>query len=669
MHIFRVSAGLLLSAVLPAGGSAAEPATAPVVYSHWWVAVVATALFIAVLALVLYSNAKLRRRLRLENRRYGVAMSNAYDNVFELDLTGQTWSDVFLLNGVLSRSIMHESLDVYCERFVKEHVYKDDMASVRALLKADVLQAMSANEGSEYFEFRQRSTKGTPYWCSLLAQGLRGSREAHAAVMIYIRNIDSVKQDEIKARDRLTDALRNAERLSRVKTDFMSRISHEIRTPLNAIMGFLSIGKQSLDDREKLAHCLDKADVASHHLLSLLNSVLDISAVESGKIKPENRPFNFREFIGNAGSVYFEEARQKGIDFQINLKDVTEEYLVGDSMRLNQVLTNLVGNALKFTDRGGHVTLDISQQVVKDDSVHMTFAVKDDGIGMKEGYKERIFSAFEQEERASSRKYGGIGLGLPIVKNMVEVMGGSVEVESAPGQGSTFTVSLPLGRCQAETLTDTKRRAFSHLRVMVVDDDQASLEYAAMLLKKLGVVYEAAISGEVAVQKAAAALEKGEPYDLFLIDWRMPGMSGADTARQLQALMGDRARLVVVTGYDQSQIEAEAQGMLVARFVMKPLFQSTLVDLLGDMTGQQEVTTADQPEMPPDLSGNRCLLVEDNELNREIAMELLEQMGLTVETAEDGQQGADKFIASAPGYYQLVMMDIQMPVMDGHTAS
>ena len=627
------------------------------------------ALIVSLVAVFIVRNIRLRRRLKSENRRYAVAMNSAYDSVAELDLTNRAWYELSMLNGLLRKSKMHESLDLYMERFIREHVYKDDMPIFRALFAPEKLKNISDDEASEYYEFRQVSPKGNPYWCSLMVQGLRKSRGDPAVVVLYIRSIDDIKREEAKNQERLTEALKNAERLSRVKTDFMSRISHEIRTPLNAIMGFISIGKQNIDDRPKLENCLNKADIASHHLLSLVGDILDISAIENGKLKLDNHLFNFREFINNLGSIYFEQAKEKGIEFNIRFDTLTEEYLISDNMRFNQVLGNLLSNALKFTERGGHVTLTIKQSIVKDDSVNMTFVVADDGIGMKEGYMERIFRAFEQEERASSRKYGGTGLGLSIAKNTIDVMGGSMDVQSKLGEGSTFTVSIPMGRNRCEIADDAKRRAYATLRMLIIDDDQSSLEYASMLLKKLNIAHDSAISGEVALEKAKAALDDGKPYDLFLIDWRMPGMSGCETAQKLGALMGDRARIVVLTGYDQSAIEAEAQGLLVSRFLMKPLFQSTLVDLLGDLMGKQEITVPADAKPAPDLHGKRVLLVEDNELNREIAMELLQELGLEVETAEDGKQGFDIFNASEPGHFQLVLMDIQMPVMNGHDAT
>ncbi len=625
---------------------------------------------IIVLIVVIARIRALRRVMARDSERFGAAMASAFDYICEINLTEDAWDNLNLVNGKLVKSRMHETLYEYIDRYCKEWVAPDDRAQFRELFKPESLQAMSDQNSSTYFEYRRRNPAGGYRWCSLVAQGImRRTRKEASVVMLYIRDIDNSKQEEEKGRRRLQEALQNAEKLSSYKSDFMSRISHEIRTPLNAIMGFLTIAKQNIGQPDKLENCLNKADIASHHLLSLIGNVLDISAIESGKLKIDHATFNFKEFIGNLGSIFFENARQKGVEFSIHIKEVTEEYLVGDSMRLNQVLMNLISNALKFTEKGGHVSLTIRQAGLMEDSVHLQFIVQDDGIGMSDAFMARIFQAFEQEESATARHYGGSGLGLSIVKNMTNVMGGTVDVQSKQGEGSTFIVALPFGRSRCELTDEAVRRAYQGLRVLVVDDDGSSLEYASLLLKKLAIAHDTAVSGDVALQKAQRAMDEQKPYDLFLVDWRMPGMSGAETAKRLRAMAGDAPHIVIVSGYDQSMLEAETTGLHISKYIMKPLFQSTLVDLLGDLAGRQEASeTVGEPDLP-DFAGKRVLLVEDNELNREIALELLEQVGLQVDGAENGQEGSDRFIQSEPGVYDLVLMDIQMPIMDGHAAA
>lgn len=617
---------------------------------------------------MLVRNNKLHQKLTHSNARFGLAIANAYEEIAELDLTSNEWYQVYLLNGMLEKTKMHQSLDVYVKRYIRERVYKDDVPTVRALLSPENLQALSRGNQGAYTEFRQFSPDGSVCWRSVLAQGLERKRGESDVVMLYVRNIDEVKKEEAKSRKLLVEALKDAERLSSVKTDFMNRISHEIRTPLNAIIGFLHIARCHLERREMLESCLNKAELASGHLLSLMNDVLDLSAVESGKMRLDNHPFKLRDFINNLGSIYFEQARQAGVEFGIRLDGVTEEMLIGDDLRLNQVLMNLISNALKFTEAGGHVMLTVMQKDLREDTVHLCFEVADDGIGMGEEFRQRIFGSFEQEEGATARKYGGSGLGLSIVKNMTSVMGGSVEVQSKQGEGSTFTVNLPFGRCRCAELDSARRRAYAKLHALLVDDDQAALEYVATLFRKLDVACDTAISGDVALEKTHAALKKKMPYDIILVDWSMPGMSGAESCIRLRQAAGPEARIVAVRDYDSSAIEREEQSGVINRYLMRPLFQSTLVELLSELTEKQEQGPKAREPLP-DLSGRRVLLVEDYELNREIGIELLKQVKVDIDTAENGAEALRMFEQSPMATYRMILMDIQMPVMDGLTAT
>ena len=635
----------------------------------WYTLGVILAALVLAIVLLVVRFVKTHRSLTLHNQRYSTVIAAAYDEVAELRLESNEWYQLLVLDNRIVRTKMRQPMDQYLEHFARQLVHPEDETHFRDYMEPEHLKKLVEKGGNEYFEYRRRTEKGDFRWNSMLVQGMHSSRRAQGCVMLYSSDIENSKQEESKARQRLQEALRNAEKASAAKGEFMSRISHEIRTPLNAIIGFMAIGQQNADDPAKVRNCLQKAGIASHHLLGLINDVLDISAVESGKIKIENHEFNFRELISALGAIFFDQAKQKGLEFRIAMDGVTEETLVGDSTRLNQILLNLISNAVKFTPKGGHVWLDIHQQCVTDDAVHLRFVVRDDGIGMSREFQSRIFSAFEQEESATHRRYGGSGLGLSIVKNMVTLMGGQVTVESEQNKGSTFTVTLPFGRSRCELLSPEQRRAYGWLRVMVVDDEQSALEYASMLLRKLGVRFDTAISGHVALDKARQALDAGEPYDLFLVDWLMPDMDGAATVRALRQLVGDKPSVVVITGFDQSAIEAEARDVAISRMLTKPLFQSTLVDLLGETTGKQAIIHANEDAPAPDLTGRRVLLAEDNELNREIALELLGQMGLETDAAENGQEAVEKFTQSEPGHYQLILMDIQMPVMDGHDAA
>ena len=626
-------------------------------------------LLLFVIVTVLIINNQQRKSIHTECRRFSALLGSSFESVSELDLTHHIWSEFYILNSTMKKTKMPETLEVYIEHYIHEHIYREDAALIAAELNYANLLALAQHNSGKSVSCRMYTPKGDVYWCSFLLQGSSKTRTDPAMVMLYIRNIDDVKKTAVMANERMADALRNAEKLSRVKDDFMSRISHEIRTPLNAIMGFLAIARQNTADEEKLAYCMGKADEASHHMLALVDDVLTISAIEKKDLTLNNQPFQLRAFINNLGSIVFELARQKGLEFTVRMESVTEEYLIGDQVRLHQVLQHLISNAIKFTDKGGHVSLLVRQTALKDDATYLSFTITDDGIGLKDGYGERIFNLFEQEEKVSSRVYGGTGLGLPLVKNMVETMGGSISVQSKAGEGSQFIVSLPFGINRYVIPDEHKRRAYAKLNVLIVDDHQASLEYVTMLFHKLDIAHSTAISGDVALQKAQAAIDAGRPFDLYFVDWVMPGMSGHETIQRLLANVDPQAKVVVLTGYDQAVIAQEASDLPIASFIIKPLFQSTLVDLLGDLLGKQAFTADEAPAPSVDWHGKHALLAEDNELNREIAIELLAGTGLAVDAVANGQEAFERLIDSRQGFYQLVLMDIQMPVMDGYDAA
>lgn len=609
-----------------------------------------------------------RRSLSIERKRFSVMLGNSFESVAELDLTDNLWLDYHILNGFAEKTRMPETLDAYLERFVRERVYREDAETFQRAFQMESLRRLSTDNLSVTINIRLKAPSNRLYWCALLAQGVSAQSKTHATVMLYIRNIDAGMRASQTANERMADALRLAERHSRIKSDFLSRISHEIRTPLNAIMGFLAIARQSGDVGPKALYALDKVDAASRRLLSLVNDMLDISAIEKNELRTENQPFHLRECVENLGSSAFEQARGKGLHFAAYLDDVEDEYLVGDLSRLNQILTYLIDNAIRFTPSGGHVSLTVRQAARKDDSVFLRFLIADDGVGMKEGYEDRIFSLFAQENQGEAKPQQSPGLGLSLVKNMVEAMGGSITAQSKLGEGSAFTVSLPFALNRFSVPDEQKRRAYGNLNALLVDDSQTTLEYESLLLKKLGVAHSLAISGEVALRKAHAARDAGTPYTLYLIDWAMPDLSGAETIRRLLSEVDCEARIAVLTDIAAAAAPAQAEGLPILGMAAKPLFQSSLVDLLTNVLGRQSTTEEDCGEAGI-YAGNRALLAEDNELNREIALDMLGSLGLEADVTADGQTAFETFVAKPAGYYQAVLMDIQMPVMDGYDAT
>ena len=484
---------------------------------------------------------------------------------------------------------------------------------------------------------------------------------------VYVRNL----QKEMKQRELLKDALESAKTASAAKGQFLSRMSHEIRTPLNAVIGYMDIAKESGDNPEKIMHCIENSDVAAKHLLSIINDVLDISSIESGKMKIASETFDLKKQISGISAMFYHQAQEKKVRFEADIRDVTEERVVGDSLRLNQILMNLLSNAVKFTPQGGLVRLVMTQMNMTEKQVFMKFEVSDTGIGMSKEYQEKLFTPFEQESASTAKKYGGSGLGLSITYNLIQMMGGTIDVDSEQGRGTTFAVSLYFGRSKDKRAEGAVQRDYSNVRVLIVDDEENSCEYMKGLLKRCKVRCDIALNGEKAIQQIRRRMGTDYKYDLCIMDWSMPGMNGIETARKIREECHADIPIIIATGYDVTEIEDDAKKAGVDRIIAKPLFQSTMFDLLVSTYGKYE------PEKMKDtgkksvenLAGLHVLLAEDNAMNMEIAVDILSRAGITVDQALNGQEACDKFAQSRPGAYDVILMDIQMPILDGYQAT
>ncbi len=459
------------------------------------------------------------------------------------------------------------------------------------------------------------------------------------------------------------EARKRAEDANRAKSEFLSRMSHEIRTPMNGIIGMSAIAVQNIGDDEKVSDCLRKVTLSSNHLLALINDVLDMSKIESGKVELRRELFNFRVFLEGLSNLYFAQAKNKGVRYETRLMGEVDESLMGDSLRLNQILSNLLSNALKFTPAGGEVALRVSQFKETTDQVWLRFVVSDTGCGIAPENFGKIFESFEQESAETTQKYGGTGLGLAIVKRFSELMGGFVRVDSELGRGSTFTVELPFDRTREQKAPVH----FEKLKALIVDDDPVTCEHIAILLGKMKVRAEWVDNGYQAVSRVEIAHSQGEDYDVCFIDWKMPNVDGLETARRIRAIAGDPTHLILITANDSSEVEQEAKEAGLSGIITKPLFESSIADAL---TGIRQGGLPDSGRAPDrSFAGKRVLLVEDNEINLEIASELIGAAGAEIDTALDGVQALEKFEASQPGYYDLILMDVQMPRMNGYEAT
>ncbi len=470
-------------------------------------------------------------------------------------------------------------------------------------------------------------------------------------------------------------ARREAE-ANNAKSSFMSRMSHEIRTPLNAVIGYTTIARNELTAAKdapehknaemRVMDCLTKSDVASKHLLTIINDVLDMSAIESGKIKVAHERFDFKSLITSLTTIFYTQAKAKGVSFEVIFNTLTEEWFVGDQMRINQILTNLLSNAIKFTPDGGTVRLSISQPEARTNASHIHFEVSDTGIGMTKEYLGHIWMPFEQADSSISRRFGGTGLGLSITKNLVDLMNGSITVESEPGAGTVFRVDLTFER--TEQPASDPVYDFGKVNALVVDDDESTCEYIRQLFERCGAHCDTVFSGEDAVRRFMAASGSDSPYTVCLVDWCMPGMDGIETIRQLRDVAGSNVPSIVITAYDPSEISEKAAEAGVSSFITKPLFQSTLFDLLAGISGKAAPGRIKRNKKYS-LDGTHILLAEDNSMNMEIAKRLLQSAGVSVDSAWNGKEAVDAFISSPPGTYSVILMDVHMPVMDGHTAA
>lgn len=464
----------------------------------------------------------------------------------------------------------------------------------------------------------------------------------------------------------LEQAIQHETAANQAKREFLFNMSHDIRTPMNAIIGFTSLATTHIDNRELVMDYLKKISTASQHLLSLINDVLDMSRIESGRAMLETKPVHLPELVHDIRDIVQANVSAKRLSLFIDTIDVVDEDVIADPMRLNQILLNLLSNAVKYTPAGGIVSLRIVQ---KPNSPHgfadYEFHVCDNGIGMSEEFRKRIFEQFSREKTSTVSKIQGTGLGMSITKSLVEMMDGTITVESEPDKGTKFVVSLRFP-ISGERWEPTRIAQLEGLRVLVADDSTNTCLNVSKMLRSIGMRPEWTISGKEAVIRAKDAIEQGDAFSVYIIDWLIPDMNGVEVVRQVRRIVGEDTPIIILTAYDWTDIEREAREAGVTAFCAKPLFMSELRNVLAKPFGTEE-KKAQQPAA--NFAGKRLLVVEDNELNLEIATTILEEAGFAVETAENGRVAVEKVEAAAPGWYDLVLMDIQMPEMDGYEAT
>ena len=526
------------------------------------------------------------------------------------------------------------------------------------------LKGLLVNEQREWdFEYVHKKT-GEQRWFHIIAMGSEIEKKQKCIIVMSDRTADR------KMNQALSDAVSAAETANRAKSTFLSNMSHDIRTPMNAIIGFTTLAVSNIENQEKVRDYLGKILASSNHLLSLINDILDMSRIESGKIHLEETKVNLSDLLHDLKTIISGQIHAKQLELYMDAMDVTDEDIYCDKTRLNQVLLNLLSNAIKFTPAGGTVSVRLRQfPSTQKDCAQYEIRVKDNGIGMSQEFAQKIFDPFERERRSTVSKIQGTGLGMAISKNIVNMMGGTIEIKTQKNKGTEFIIRL-MFRIQSEQNRVEKITELEGLKALVVDDDFNTCDSVTKMLVKVGMRSEWTLSGKEAVLRAKQSIELGDAFHAYVIDWRLPDMNGIEVTRQIRSL-GDDTPIIILTAYDWSEIEVEAKAAGVTAFCAKPMFMSDLRETLMTALGQKKEQNNDDvlPEADFNFKNKHILLVEDNELNSEIATEILTEYGFIVDTAENGAEALEKVSTSKPGTYDLVLMDVQMPVMNGYEAT
>ena len=528
----------------------------------------------------------------------------------------------------------------------------------------NVLTGLAVNEQREWdFEYIHQKT-GEHRWFHIIAMGSNVEGRTKYILVMSDRTADK------EINQALSEAVRAAETANRAKSTFLSNMSHDIRAPMNAIIGFTTLAVSNMDDKERVQDYLSKILASGNHLLSLINDILDMSRIESGKIHLEETETNLSDVLHDLKTIVSGQIHAKQLELYMDAMDVTDEDVYCDKTRLNQVLLNLLSNAIKFTPAGGTVSVRLRQLPgTRKDREQYEIRVKDNGIGMSPEFAKKIFDPFERERSSTVSRIQGTGLGMAITKNIVDMMGGTIEIRTEPDKGTEFIIRVAL-RVQPEHHRAERIAELEGLKALVVDDDFNTCDSVTKMLVRVGMRSEWTLSGKEAVLRARQSMELGDAFHAYIIDWRLPDMNGIEVTRQIRSL-GDGTPIIILTAYDWTDIEVEAKAAGVTAFCSKPMFMSDLRETLLAALGQSQTETNDSvlPGGSPNFRGKHILLAEDNELNREIAVEILSKYGFMVDAAENGVEAVKKIKESKPGDYDLVLMDVQMPLMDGGEAA
>ncbi len=605
-----------------------------------------------------------RRRIALEQDALLLTrgLQDAYDMVIAVNLTKNTYHYInasnFINRGVSAEGSFDELIafgvgnvpDAY-----KEQYYS--LFSRDALLKAYAAGERDVYHEHEYFS----AYDGLPHWAYTHVIFTEDPYTGDIMEITLSQNIDERIRKEAENKAVLQDALLLAEKASQAKSEFLSRMSHDIRTPMNAVIGYATIAASHIEERDRVKDCLKKILSSGEHLQGLINDVLDMSRIEAGKESLNLVRTSISEMIRTVLPMIQPHIASKQIELYVDTIDIKNEFVYADTQKIRQLMLNILGNAAKFTSNGGSISVKIKQTASrKPDHAVYTFLVKDTGIGMSKEFQKHLFETFSQERTSTNSKQLGTGLGMAIAKNYVEMMGGTISVESEVGKGTEFAVKLEF-KLQEDVKPDARLEQLKGYRALVVDDDFQSCESVVHLLRDIGMRADFTTTGKEALFRTQMAYGEGDSYFAYIIDWIMPDMNGIELVRRIRKIIGDEVPIIILTAYYWGDIEQEAREAGVTAFCTKPLFTSDLTGIFLQHEAVEEETV--------NFHNERVLLVEDNELNREIAKFMLEEIGFRVDVACDGQDAVHAMLECEDGCYDYVLMDVQMPIMDGISAT
>lgn len=612
-------------------------------------------------------------RQRTQQTRLITALCSDYWSVYYLELDKdegvcyQAHSDVD--NGFKAGDKFSylESVTKYAEQYVTEKYREEFMHFIQP---ENIREGLKSSRviSYRYMVFRH----GKESYEMVRFAGVRHpeDREDHLvhAVGACFTNVDAETRQTIANNEALSDALEAAKEANKAKTAFLSNMSHEIRTPMNAIIGLDNIALNDPEISPKTREYLTKIGDSAEHLLSLINDILDMSRIESGRLILKNEEFQFSKLVEYINTMFSSQCSGKGLDYHCHINGHVDDFYIGDNMKLRQVLINILGNAVKFTPAGGNVNLDIERTAQFDGKSTLRFLIRDTGIGMSKEFLPHIFDTFAQEDLSASNKYGSSGLGLAITKNIVEMMNGNISVESEKGKGSTFTVSVTLLDSAGKNRNDDFEIKPQEMSVLIVDDDPVACEHAKLVLEKSGIASETVSSGREAIEMVKLRHARQNPYNLILVDWQMPEMDGVETTREIRKIVGNESAIIILTAYKWDDILDEAVQAGVDSFIAKPLFASNLIDEFQDAVRRKN-TIKENVGYKAELSGKRVLVAEDVQINAEILKMILQMRSIENDVAENGKIAVEMFASKPAGTYSAILMDMRMPEMDGLEAT